>query len=174
MSDQDTKDTLEQDEPGQNDSVSEGQGGTADADKNKQEEKKFTQAELNEIVKRAKRDAENAAKTKWDKTLEGKHIFTEEDLTKLRGDWETDYKTQSAIAIKRAEFKGKGLTDEQLDVIPGDSADDYAKNAERLFGSLLKKQAPVINSGSNQKHDVSENEDTDAWLKRNIKRRKNW
>lgn len=157
------------DEQGNNDVSTAGSANTSGAEKN--DDKRFTQEDINKIIKQKQAEWSTKYKKDFEKQLEGKHVLADDDLTKLRTDWETEYKAKAAIDIKKAEYKAKGLTDEQLAVVPGDTADDFAKHVEKIFGTLLKKQAPQINPG-NPKQDVTENEDTNTWLRQGLKRRK--
>jgi len=138
--------------------TSEGEGkntesntGAENTDNSKQnsQEKTLTQTEVNEIVKRAKADAERAAKSKFEKGLEGKSILTEEEKQKLITDIETEVRTKIAMENKRAEYKAKGLSDVQLDAIQVDKPEDFDKRVSDLYGALLKKDAPVLNGGKN-------------------------
>lgn len=119
----------------------------------KKTEKMLTQAEFDKALR--ERIAENTKKVKRDieKSYEGKHVFSEDDLAKLRKDIESEVRTQVALESKRAEYKAKGLTDEQLDAVSVDKPEEYDKRVEALFGALLKKDAPLLRGGSKSNDD---------------------
>lgn len=124
-----------------------------DTSKDNKQEKTLTQSEVNEIVKRAKADAERAAKSKFEKGLEGKVVLTEDERNQLRSDVEKEVRTQIALETKRNEYKAKGLTDAQLDVIKVEKAEDFDKAVTDLFGALLKKDAPLLSGGKKDSTD---------------------
>lgn len=149
MAEEITNDNTESEEQSKNDVESTGADTTDNSKDKSQEEKKLTQSEVNEIVKRAKADAERAAKSKFEKGLEGKSVLTEDDVNKLRKDIETEVRTKIAMENKRAEYKAKGLSDVQLDTVQVEDIKDYDKRVNELFGVLLTKDAPVLNGGKN-------------------------
>lgn len=172
MSDTDTNtDVKTSESEGKNTDVVTGESATDSNKSGDNKPKTFSQDEVNNIIKQ--RLAENTSKVKRDleKQYEGKHVFTEDDLTKLRKDIETSVRTSMALENKRAEYKSKGLTDAQLEAVQVEKPEDFDKRVEELFGALLKKDAPNINPG-NPKKDVSELEDTNNYLRQGLKRRR--
>lgn len=133
----------------------EGELDTDTSNQNKdQEEKKLSQSEVNEVVKRAKQDAERAAKTKFDKTLEGKHVLTEDELSA-----KVQEAVKAALAEKEASITREklqteyNLTEKQIAVVASGDEKEMRKEIEELFGKP-KKEAPVLNGGSETNNDV--------------------
>ena len=156
MPDDITKDTQETSEDeGKNTDVAEGEAsntGTSETDESQvdksKEVKTFTQSQIDDIVKGAKKDAKASAKKEFDSSLEGKKVFTEEELT-------TYVKTavDAAIADKQLENvklsiqSEYGLSDVQIARLQGDTEKALKEDAELIYGKP-KKKAPILNTGT--------------------------
>lgn len=120
---------------------------------NKVEEKKYSDKDYNDFVKRKTAELSSKAEEKHKKSLEGKLILTQEELDAKTAEIAKNaveaYKKESALAAKRESYKAKGLTDAQLDAISVDKVEDYDKRVTELFGALLKKEPPVLHSNNN-------------------------
>ncbi len=146
----DTNVTDETDVSGNTNDKSETAGNTStDNGKTDNQEKKLTQAEVNEVVKKAKRDAENAAKIKLDKSLEGKIVLTEKERDDLIKDAVTAALKEESLKSVRAKLQAEyGLSDYQISKLEGDDEKSLKDDAEKTYGKI-KKEAPLLNSGSN-------------------------
>lgn len=147
-------------------------GDGTDSGKDNQE-KTFTQKEVNAILKRAKLDTEKEIKVKLEKNLEGKTVLTDDDLEALKKEWRKEAEKDAALNNKRNEYKSRGLTDAQLAVIQVEKPEDFDAKVKELYGPLLKKEVPVLNSGK-PKSDSEDNENKtlNDKLRAGLKRRK--
>lgn len=146
--------------------------GTLDTDTNNtdkhQEEKTLKQSEVNDIVKRAKQDAERAAKTKFEKSLEGKHIFTEEEKDKLIKDAVTAALKEESLKSVRTKIQSEyGLNDYQVSKLEGDDEKSLKEDAEKTYGKP-KKSAPVLNGGGDTREESNGDPD-DALIAQALK-----
>lgn len=140
---------------------------------NNQEEKKLTQSEVNEIVKRAKIDAERAAKTKFDKSLEGKHIFTEEELNaRVKESVDAVLKEESLKSIRVKIQTEYGLNDHQISKLEGNDEKSLKEDAEKTYGKP-KKEAPKLSPGSRQP-EQEDNQSLHDRLKKGLTRKRDW
>lgn len=138
---------------------------------NKADEKKYSDKDYNDFVKRKTAELSTKLEEKHKKSLEGKHILTEDDLSKMRETWKSEYDKEIALNNKRADYKAKGLTDAQLDAVSVDNIEDYDKRVNELFGAILKKEAPVLNGGTKEKdNNQPENADINAWLQQDLEK----
>jgi hypothetical protein len=117
------------------------------------EERTFTQAQVDEIVKGRLAEERNKLGSKHTKELETK-------IAEAVAARETEFEAQVAERIKaalaerdltdarrslQAEY---GLTDAQLARLTGDTADDLKADAETLFGALKQRKPPVLVPGT--------------------------
>lgn len=172
MSDDNTKvesDTSESD--GKNTDATTGAG--TDNSKQDNQEKTLTQSEVNDIVKRAKLDAERAAKTKFDKSLEGKHILTDEERDALIKDAVTAALKEESLKSVRVKIKEEfGLDDYKVGKLEGDDEKSLREDAEKTYGKP-KKEPPRINPGTRQQ-EQDENESRVERMKKQIVRKRDW
>ena len=171
MENNDTKVDTESDVQSKNEVETEG-----DTNKNVSNEKMLPQSEVDKIVARARSEGKDAGKKDALKAYEGKHVLTDDDLSKMKADWESEYKTKIALDAKRTEYKSKGLTDAQLDAVMSqvEKPEDVDAKVELLFGALLKKTAPVINTGNTNTGDTkdeSPNATLNQWLVDDLKKK---
>lgn len=151
------------DKQGNNDVSTEGETVTTDAVKESQEEKKLTQAQVNEVVKAAKADAKRAAKVEFDKSLTGKLVFTEEELSAKISEALEGYKKEQTLVSVREKIKTEyGLSDEQTARLSGEDEKSLKADADLLFGSFKKKDAPKLNTPNGDK--VSAPDDLDILI----------
>lgn len=140
---------------------------------NQDTEKKLTQSEVNDIVKRAKADAERAAKTKFEKSLEGKHILTDEERDALIKDAVTSALKEESLKSVRAKLQTEfNLSDYQISKLEGDDEKSLREDAEKTYGKP-KKEAPKLNPGTRQE-EKDENQSLQERLKKDIKRKRDW
>ena len=171
MENNDTKVDTESDVQSKSEVETEG-----DTNKNVSNEKMLPQSEVDKIVARARSEGKDAGKKDALKAYEGKHVLTDDDLSKMKTDWENEYKTKIALDAKRTEYKSKGLTDAQLDAVMSqvEKPEDVDAKVELLFGALLKKTAPVINTGNTNTGDTkdeSPNATLNQWLVDDLKKK---
>lgn len=168
----DTKVDATPDEQGKNDAETEGNTST-DNGKTDNQEKKLTQAEVNEVVKKAKRDAENAAKLKLEKSLEGKIVLTEKERDDLIKEAVNAALKDESLKSVRAKIQSDyGLSDYQISKLEGDDEKSLKEDAEKTYGKV-KKEAPNLSPGKTES-DRDESDDYNDHLKKQIKRKRDW
>lgn len=112
------------------------------------EDKKFTQADVDNIIKRKQSEWKEKYRKEFDKTLEGKLVLTEEEITARVNTELEAYKTEQAlVAVKNAIKAEYGLSDEQVSRLQGDTEKALKEDAEKLFGAFKKKDAPRLVAG---------------------------
>lgn len=161
-----TNDDTKPDEQGNNDVSTEGSGGTATPNTEKQV-KTLTQEEVNRLVAKAREEGRKSGKDAALKEYEGKQVLTEEDLDKIRKEAaEHALKERDLRDVKKAIQAEYGLNDAQIERISGDDEKSLREDADLLFGALKQKKAPVITpGGTEQVKETAPNQELHDWLK---------
>lgn len=173
MSEDNTNVDAVLDEQGKNDAETEGQTSTDNGKTENQAEKKLTQAEVNEVVKKAKRDAENAAKLKLEKSLEGKIVLTEKERDDLIKEAVLAALKDESLKAVRSKIQAEyGLSEYQISKLEGDDEKSLKEDAEKTYGKP-KKEAPNLSPGKTD-NERDESDDFNDHLKKQIKRKRDW
>lgn len=126
------------------------------------ETKTFIQEEVDRIVKSAKADAEKSARTKFDKSLEGKLVLTEDDIATIRKEAiEAALKEKELATVKETIKTERKLNDYQVSKLEGNSVEELLADAEKTYGPI-KKLAPILNLGNSADEDSTNVSDDDA------------
>ncbi len=131
------------------------------------EDRRFNQADVDAIVKRAKADAKAAAKRDYDKSIEGKRIFSEDELAThvqeaIQTAVESALKERELETVKAALKDEYSLSDLQVARLSGDDEKALRADADLLFGAMKTKKAPNLIPGGNEERARSEEEDAIA------------
>jgi sugar-specific transcriptional regulator TrmB len=112
-------------------------------------EKKFTQADLDSVIKRKQAEWREKYKREFDKALEGKRVLTEDELTTAINAAVTARETELALQNVKAAIKAEyQLSDEQVERLAGDDEKALRADAEKIFGAFKKKDAPNLVPGN--------------------------
>lgn len=147
-----TEVTAASDEQSKNDAGTEG-AQTAGAT-NSGTEKSFTQEEVNKLVQSRLAEKERTLRSKHEKDLEAKIAAARDDaakeLEKLVEERVTARLAEQELAKTRAALVAElGLSEDQAARLQGDTPDELKKDAEKIYGALLKQRPnpPVVKTG---------------------------
>jgi hypothetical protein len=130
---------------GNNDVSTEGDGSTTSKTG---VEKKFSQQDIDAIIKRKQAEWRDKSKRDFEKSLEGKLVLTETELHEKVNAALDDYrKEQTLVAVRQTIKNDFGLTDDQIARLTGDTEKALREDAEKIFGVLKKKEAPKLRAG---------------------------
>lgn len=164
----------EADVSGQTNDKSDVAGSGADNTSNSQvDEKKYSDKDFNDFVRRKTPELESRIKTKLEKQYEGKIILTEQERDNLIKDAITAALNEESLKAVRAKLQTEyGLNDYQVSKLEGDNEKALTEDAEKTYGKP-KKVAPAVNPGKKE-DDRDERDDFNESLKKQIKRHRDW
>jgi hypothetical protein len=123
------------------------------------EERTFTQAQVNDIVKARLAEERTKLTSKHEKELETKLAATAAERDKALEATVAD-RVKAALAerdladTKRSLQAEYGLSDAQLARLSGETGDDLKADAETLFGALKQRKPPVLHAGGDPATDA--------------------
>lgn len=141
-------------------------GSGADNTQNNQViEKKYSDKDFDEFVKRKTPEIESRLKSKLEKQYEGKIILTEQERDNLiRGAVELALKEESLKSVRAKIQTEYGLDDYKVNKLEGSDEKSLREDAEKTYGKP-KKDAPQLNGAKvNDTGDKSPNASLNEWL----------
>jgi len=162
MTDTDVQDTGEDTV----NNVSDTTGSDNNQDTQKSDAKTFTQADVNNIIKQKQAEWKTKYKAEFDKTLQGKHVLTEDELDARLKDAVTATLNEESLKSTRAQLQTEyGLSEYQISKLEGDDEKSLRADAEKTYGKP-KKEAPVLNGGKvSDDGEPSKNASLNQWLR---------